>query len=222
MERARKAFLILGGGGHGKVVADLIRSLGYVVHGYVDADPQKLGTVVEPGGAKVVINQDAFFGLVGSGTPLPDGEVAVALAIGDNSTREGLLRRVGDWEMPCLIHPSSNVSASARIGRGTVLLPRVVVNAAAVVGEGVILNTACVVEHDCVVASGAHLSPGSILSGGARVGERAWIGSGAVVVPGVEIGADAIVGAGAVVIHDVPAGVTVVGNPARPSARGPA
>ena len=42
-----------------------------------------------------------------------------------------------------------------------------------------------------------------------------WIGGGAIVLGGLTIGADSVVGAGAVVTHDVPAGVVVVGNPAR-------
>lgn len=48
------------------------------------------------------------------------------------------------------------------------------------------------------------------------IGENVWIGGGAIILGGVTIGDDAIVGAGSVVTRDVPAGVTVVGNPARP------
>lgn len=47
------------------------------------------------------------------------------------------------------------------------------------------------------------------------VEKGASIGAGATILPGVRIGARAMVGAGAVVTKDVPAGVTVVGNPAR-------
>ena len=48
-----------------------------------------------------------------------------------------------------------------------------------------------------------------------RVESGASIGGGATVLPGILIGSGATVGAGAVVTKDVPAGVTVVGNPAR-------
>ncbi|TAJ84991.1 MAG: sugar O-acetyltransferase [Reyranella sp.] len=47
------------------------------------------------------------------------------------------------------------------------------------------------------------------------IGADVWIGGGAIILPGVSIGDGAIVGAGAVVTRDVPAGVTIVGNPAK-------
>jgi acetyltransferase-like isoleucine patch superfamily enzyme len=50
---------------------------------------------------------------------------------------------------------------------------------------------------------------------GPTIRRGARIGAGAVLCPGIEIGAEAFVGAGAVVVKDVPAGVVVVGNPAR-------
>ena len=47
------------------------------------------------------------------------------------------------------------------------------------------------------------------------IGADVWIGGGAIILPGVTIGDGAIIGAGAIVTRNVPAGMTVVGNPAR-------
>ncbi len=211
----RRRFLIWGGGGHGKVVADLVRASGDDVVGFVDRDAAKLGEVVDPGGARVVLAEDEFVASLGDGGAWRYDASAVALAVGDNAARLACLARLADVDAPALVHPTAARSPSAVVGRGAVVFANAVVNAAAAIGSAVIVNSGAVVEHDCDVGDGAHVSPGAVLSGGVRVGARTWIGAGATVIQGVRIGADVVVGAGAVVIRDVPDGATVVGNPAR-------
>jgi sugar O-acyltransferase (sialic acid O-acetyltransferase NeuD family) len=213
-----EALLVWGGGGHGRVVADLVRAAGYALAGYVDRDLARLGDTVEPGGGRVVVAEAEFLLQAQSGQ-CANGADGVTLAIGDNHAREACLRRVPGLYAPALVHPSAVVSPSARLGRGTVVLPLAAVNAAARLGEAVIVNTAAVVEHDCVLGDAVHVSPGAVLAGGVQVGARSWIGAGAAVAQGIRVGRDAVVGAGAVVIRDVPDGMTVVGNPARPIQR---
>ncbi|MFN8222801.1 MAG: acyltransferase [Gaiellales bacterium] len=50
---------------------------------------------------------------------------------------------------------------------------------------------------------------------GPTIRRGARVGGGSIICPGIEIGTEAFVGAGAVVTKDVPAGVVVVGSPAR-------
>jgi sugar O-acyltransferase (sialic acid O-acetyltransferase NeuD family) len=208
-------FLIWGGGGHGKVIADLVRALGHEIVGFVDADPDKMDREVEPGGGRVVISEASFLRCIEEGDLLPEGADAVALAIGDNRRRVDAMSRLRPERIPALVHPGAVVSPSARIGEGSVVFARAVIHASARVGAGVIVNTAAVVEHDCVVSDGAHLAPASVLAGGARVGEMSWIGAGAVVIQGRTVGREVMVGAGAAVISDVADRTTVVGVPAR-------
>lgn len=215
MAPASEPFLVWGGGGHGRVVADLLRALGHTVAGYVDGDPAKLGQVVEPGGARVVMDEAAFLAALRGNGALPHGAAAVALAVGDNALRLRCLEALGPRAAPALVHPSAVVSPSAALGRGTVVFAGAVVNAAARIGQAVIVNTRAVVEHDCVVEDGVHLSPAATLCGGVRVGRGGWVAAGSVVIPGVTVGPGAVVGAGAVVVRGVPAGAVVVGNPAK-------
>jgi UDP-perosamine 4-acetyltransferase len=213
-------FLIWGGGGHGKVVADLIRSMGATVVGFADRDAGKLGMVVEPGGAAVVVDEDTLLELLGSEAALPLGATALAIGIGDNAARLACAARVGAVAMPPLVHPQATVSVHAGLGRGTVVFANAVINAAACVGEAAIVNSGAVIEHDCIVGAGAHVAPGAVLTGGVRVGRGALVGARAVVLPGIAVGEDAMVGAGSVVNRDVERGVAVAGNPAHVIKRG--
>lgn len=207
------SLLVWGSGGHGRVVADLVRVCGYRLAGYVDADPARVGQAVETGG-RVVVSEADFLAAV-QGARAWGGAAGVALGIGDGAARAAALRSIPGLAAPALVHPSAVVSPSARLGRGTVVLPLAVVHVAAVLGDAVIVNSGAIVEHDCVLDEGVHVSPGASLAGAVRVGAGSWIGAGAVVIQGVKVGRGATVGAGTVVIRDVPDGVTVVGNPAR-------
>ena len=211
----RELVLIWGAGGHGKVVADLVRAAGHSVAGYADVDQTKWGTVAEPGGATVVISEADLVQLLDHGGSLPCRATAIALALGDNDTRLLSAKRAARALMPALIHPAATVSDSAQLGAGTVVFAGAVVNAAAVIGSAAIINTAAVVEHDCTVGDGAHIAPGAMLTGGVSVGQSTLVGARAVVLPGVTIEADALIGAGSVVVGDVRAGMVVAGVPAR-------
>lgn len=216
MGKKIRRVLVWGGGGHGKVVADIARSLGYQVTGYIDRDPSKLGERIDSaGGEGVMLEDDLLKSLEGE---RPSGARGMAdcvlLGIGDNRTRLRCLTRLGG-ESPVLVHRDATVSASAMSGAGSIVTPRAVINADARIGRAVIVNTGAVIEHDCVLEDGVHVSPAAVLAGGVHAGERSWIGAGAVILNGVRIGPDAIIGAGAVVTHDVESATTVAGVPAR-------
>jgi sugar O-acyltransferase (sialic acid O-acetyltransferase NeuD family) len=211
-----RRYLLWGGGGHGKVVADLVRSAGGAVIGFIDANSALVGQQVEPGGGCVLWDEAALSAALEEREGISSLADCVALAIGDNGQRLLRSRALGGVVAPPLLHPSAVASPWARVGPGTVVMAGVVINAGAVVGEAVIANTSCIIEHDCRIGEGVHVSPGAVLAGGVAVGEAAWIGAGATVIQGVSVGDGAIIGAGAVVIRDVPAGAVVAGVPARP------
>lgn len=203
--------LIWGAGGHGKVVLDIARCAGcFDLIAFLDDDPAKAGRVFCDCpllGGHTRLHQFAGSGFV--------------VAVGDNRTRARCFARgrEGGLIPTKLVHPTAIIASSVVIGTGTVVTPGAIINAGAAIGENCIINTGAIVEHDCRIESHVHISPRVVLGGGATVGTYAHVGIGAIVLPRATIGEESIVGAGAVVLKEAPAGRTVVGVPAKASAR---
>jgi sugar O-acyltransferase (sialic acid O-acetyltransferase NeuD family) len=204
--------VLLGGGGHAKVLIDLINACGgYEIAGIVDAG---LAVGESVSGIPVLGDDGILDDLHGQG--VKNACIAVG-SIKDNSRRKMLFekaREVG-FSMPSLIHPSAVVSGNSSVGDGVQVMAGAIIQTDASIGQNTIVNTGAIVEHDCTIGSHAHLCPGVVISGGCAVGEGSFIGAGAMVVQGITIGDNAVVSAGAVVIRDVSSNSTVMGVPAK-------
>lgn len=204
-----KRLVVIGAGGHGKVVAEVAVAAGYDVLGFFD-DFAKFSPLQK-------------YPLLGKITELPrkagQGVLAI-VAVGDNHRRCELVDEIsGCVRFAIVIHPSAVISETAQIGEGTVVMPHVAVNAGAQIGRHAILNTSCSVDHDCVLGDFVHISPGAVLCGGVRVGVGTHVGAGAVVIPGCQIGSWSVVGAGSTVVSNIPEKVVAIGVPARVNRR---
>lgn len=199
--------VIVGGGGHAKVVIESLRASGQTVAAIVDADTTPRDVL----GVPVVGDDAALADLRGQGLS------RLFVALGSNRLRQtlgGQARALG-FSLVNAIHPSAVISPSAWIGEGVAIMAGVAINADSRVGDLAIVNTGAVVDHDCDLGEACHVGPASALAGGVRVGARAFLGVGARAIPGVRIGADTILGAGAVVVRDLPDAVLAVGVPAQ-------
>lgn len=204
--------VIIGAGGHARVIAEIIRRQGvYRVAGYTAPRDQAFTDRWE-------------FSYLGDDSVLPDlrrqGIVTAALGVGgvgDNRPRSRLYGKIKafGFSFPPLMHPAATVAGGVTLADGAVIAPGAVVNPGVAIGPNTIINSAAVVEHDCIIGEHVHVSPRAVLCGGVRVERLAHVGAGAVVIQGVTIGEGAVVGAGAVVLDNVPPCVVVAGNPAR-------
>lgn len=199
--------VILGAGAHGRAVADLAAECGWAIAGFTD-----------PHHGPGVLGRDENLAALARDGNLDGAVVGVGNTALVRRAELFALIRGADLPAPALVHPRSVVSRSSGIGEGAVVFPGGAIGAHVTVGENAVLYSGVIAEHDCRIGSHAYLSPGVILSGAVTIETGAFIGAGAVLLPGITVGKDAVVGAGAVVTADVPAGLTVVGSPARPRA----
>lgn len=203
--------VIVGAGGHGQVVADILWRM------------RDAGADVAP--VAFLDENGALHGRVILQTPVAGGmerlseieHEAVIVAIGSGRVRQRLfmlLQERGERFVTAR-HPTAVIAPDVVVGPGTMICANVVVNTGAVIGQNVILNTACTVDHHNWIGDHAHIAPGAHLGGDVTVGEGSLIGIGAVTLPQRRVGRWCTVGGGAVVVQDVGDGETVVGNPAR-------
>ena len=198
-----RQLILLGGGGHAKVVAEAAVAAGWSVKGVID--PKKPSWEIP------------YLGDDGAMESFRSPDVRFIVAIGDPpSLRQVVYERVPQEEAAIIIHPGAIISVSARIAPGCQIMAGAVLQADVTVAENSIINTGARIDHDCQIGPHSHVAPGAVLCGGIIVGSHALIGAGAVLTPGVRIGEGAVVAAGAVVVRDTPANGRVGGVPAQP------
>lgn len=193
--------ILIGGGGHAKVIIDCVRAAGSQVAGILD-DGLAPGTMIldVPVLGKVEDHQR-------------HGDRPFLIAIGNNAVRRAIAEKL-DVKWHTAIHPSAVVSPYARIGAGTVIMPGAVINSGASVGDHCIINSGAIVEHDNRLGNFVHISPGAALGGTVTVGEGTHVGIGVSVKNNISICGGCIIGAGAAVVKDITEPGTYVGVPA--------
>lgn len=198
-----KKLIILGAGGHARVILDIAIQCHYEVIGFLD-DHTEIQSI---SGYPVLGAIDTCM------TFRHDPDMAFIIGIGSNQTRADLSARYPlSWAS--LVHPRAVIGMNAKIGEGTVVMANATINPDASIGSHVIINTSCVVEHDCQIGDCAHISPGAVLAGGVTIGARTHVGAGAVVRNQIAITSGCLIGAGAVVVRNILIPGTYAGVPA--------
>jgi len=199
--------LVIGAGGHAKVVTDTAMTAGWEI----------AGVIGERGGRRELLGHRVTYD-VGA----IDAD-AFIVAIGDNRKRADLFDeyRFGGLQPARVVHPSAIIGTNVELGAGVFVSAGAIINVDTVIGDNAIINTGCIVEHDCNIGPHTLIGPNASLCGGCTVGDGTLVGAGVSVAPMRSIGAWSVVGAGAAVVDDLPAHSVCVGVPARPLERTP-
>ena len=205
--------VIIGHGGHSKVVTDIIKlTKDLHIIGYLDNKYEKIQVMNQ----LICAPLSAIYDL-----KKQYGDMKFVIAIGDNRIRKMIadMLKISEKEFLTVIHPTSSVSQSVKIGNGTVVMPNTIINADTIIGNHCIVNSGSVVEHDSILEDFVHVCPNSTITGTVTIGEGCMVGSGATIIPNKRIGEWTTIGAGATVTDDLPSNCLAVGTPAKTKMR---
>lgn len=198
-----KNVIIIGAGGHAKVIADIIMKSGDTLVGFLD-DDQKL--------PKTILGYPNF-GAVSNVFQYEDS-CSFVIGIGNNEIRKEIAEKY-DLDWYTAIHPSAQIALDVEIGRGTVVMAGAVINTSAKIGRHCVVNTSAVVEHDNSIGDFVHVSPNATLCGTVTVGALSHIGASATIRNNLNVCPSAVIGMGACVVSDIIEKGTYVGVPAK-------
>ena len=202
-----KTLVIIGAGGHGRVVADCA---------------QQLGTY-----RKIIFLDDCYnksknsgdWPIVGLVEEFPQylENSDFIVAFGNNCLRAEVNKKLEDAKanIISLLHPFATISPNTLIGKGVVICANAAINVGTQIADGCIINTGATVDHDCKLQSYVHVAPGVNSAGGVNINKFSWLGIGSTVIESLTLAENTQIGAGAVVTQSTQANSLYLGVPAK-------
>lgn len=195
------AIVLYGGGGHAKMLIDLIQGAGiYAIEGIIDdsldVDSEILGIPVLGGSKKLVeIKRSGI-----------QKAVNAVGGIGNIRSRIGVFETLisAGFDLPPVVHPAAIIEPSASLSPGAQIFAKAYIGGDVHIGFGAIVSTGSIISHDCVLGKYSIISPGAILAGEVRIGSRVLVGMGVTINLRVEIGENTRIGNSTTILSSVP------------------
>ena len=205
-----KNVIIMGAGGHSKVIADIIVKSQDNVLGFLD-DNIPINTVI------IKEKKLKVLGKIEDSIKIKEqnNDIEFVIGIGNNKTRKAIAENYPDLNYYTAIHPSSQIALDVKIEDGTVIMANACINTSTTIGKHCIINTGAIIEHDNIIEDYVHISPNATLCGTVKIGELTHIGAGSTIKNNTKICSNCIIGAGAVVVKNIEEEGTYVGVPVK-------
>jgi sugar O-acyltransferase (sialic acid O-acetyltransferase NeuD family) len=206
-----QAVLILGAGGHAKVLIDALQQSGRSMVGITDPYSALWGTSLM--GVPILGHDDKIL-------EYSPQEILLVNTLGsvkDTSARRRLFEtwKAKGYTFAQVIHPRAICAPDVVLAEGVQVLAGAIINTASRIGQNTIVNTGAIVEHDCVIGAHIHIAPGARIAGQVTIGDHTHVGIGSTIIQNLTIGENCLIAAGAVVVKSVKAGSVLMGVPAK-------
>lgn len=209
MKNVASPLVLLGAGGHARVLLALAREVGYQILGV--CDPSLAADAVSNWEGLEVLGDECTL------ERLEPDRIALMLGIGQlakGNLRERIYTswRERGYNFPAMVHPFTWVAPDVLLRSGAQVMAGAVIQAGCEVGDNSIVNTRASIDHDCRIGRNVHVGPGATLCGKVIVEDGAFIGAGATVIQGLRIGTRSVLGAGVTLVRDLEPGMLIVGS----------
>ena len=190
---------LYGASGHGKVIANILKTIGEPISGFFD-DNKSLRKYMDIPVAHHY-----------------EGQSPLIVSVGKSLSRKNIVERLEEYnvEYGKAIHPSAIIAHRVDIGDGSVVMPACVIQPDTKIGNHCIINTGAIIEHECTLENYVHVAPTVTMCGDVTIGEGSWIGVSSTIIQGVKIGKWCFIGAGSLVTEDIPDGYLAYGSPCK-------
>ncbi|HFS67691.1 MAG TPA: acetyltransferase [Flavobacteriia bacterium] len=208
-----KKIAIIGAGGFGREVKNLIEQINkhieeYIIIGFFDDNIDKYAQI----SGLPVLGKISEINNINTETYLVFG-------IGDPKFKQKIFKTIKNKNIifPTLIHPSViKNNNNIKIGDGSIICAGTILTCDIVIGNFVLLNLCCTVGHDAIIKNFSSFMPSVNISGEVIIEDCVYVGTGATIINKIKIGENSIIGAGALVSKKIPSNCTAVGIPAKP------
>ena len=203
----KKPIIIIGAGGHSRVVIDALLLCNENVLGILDNDSNLHGKKIL---GINVLGDDSYI------EKYKTNEIYLVNAIASTSSLT-LRKRIYDFfsnkgfHFTKVIHPSAIVSPFAKLSNDIQIFAGAIIQPECIIGVNTIINTKTSIDHNGVIGNHCHIAPGCTLSGTVQIGDCSHLGTGSSVIQNITIGRNVLVGAGSVVLKNISKNAKVYG-----------
>lgn len=197
--------IVIGAGGHAKVIADIIIKSGDNLIGFLDDYKEK---------DTIILENYKVLGKVEDAIKYDNENTYFIIGIGDNYTRKNFTEKL-NLKYYTAIHPTAVIGADVQIGEGSCVMPNACINPGSIIGKACIINSAALIEHDNVLGDFVHVSPSATTCGEVKIGDLTHIGARATIRNRITIAQEVVIGMGATVVGDILEKGTYIGTPAK-------
>lgn len=197
MDSITKPVILLGAGGHAKVLCSLLKLINVTIAGV--CAPELVEQENDFWRDITILKEESML------NEYQADSVLMVNGIGQQHLRERIFNqfKAKGYFFPYLIHPHAYVDSMSKLHEGAQIMAGAIIQADATVGKNTIINTRASIDHDCCIGDHVHIAPGAVLCGGVYIDHRVFIGGGAILGQGIRVGEEACIGAGASIVRNV-------------------